>query len=61
MAAGIPMFEISRFMGRSKPSATETVYAHLLGDDHSAAMGALGGLAAATTEAHAGNVIRLRG
>jgi hypothetical protein len=39
------MFEIARFMGHAKPSTTETVYAHLLTDDHSAAMAALGGLA----------------
>lgn len=41
VAAGIPMFKISRFMGHAKPSTTETVYAHLLRDDHSAAMAAL--------------------
>jgi integrase len=45
IAAGIPVFEVSRFMGHAKPSTTETVYAHLLRDDHSGAMAALGGLA----------------
>ncbi len=35
------MFEVARFMGHSKPSTTETVYAHLLADDHSDAMAAL--------------------
>ena len=33
IAAGRPMFEIARLMGHSKPSTTETVYAHLLADD----------------------------
>lgn len=41
IAAGRPMFEIARFMGHAKPSTTETVYAHLLADDHSEAMAAL--------------------
>ena len=55
----IPMFEISRFMGHSKPSTTETVYAHLLRDDHSGAMAALGGL---DVPAEAGNnVFRISG
>lgn len=45
VAAGIPMFEISRFMAHAKPSTTETVYAHLLHDDHSASMVALGAMA----------------
>ena len=40
------MFEIARFMGHSKPSTTETVYAHLLADDHSDAMAALGAMEA---------------
>jgi integrase len=48
VAAGIPMFEISRFMGHAKPSTTETVYAHLLRDDHSTAMSALGSMATPT-------------
>ncbi len=45
IAAGRPMFEIARFMGHAKPSTTETVYAHLIADDHSDAMDALGALA----------------
>lgn len=57
VAAGIPMFELSRFMGHAKPSTTETVYAHLLSDDHSEAMSALGGMA---TTGAVSNVIRLR-
>jgi integrase len=46
IGAGRPMFEIARFMGHSKPSTTETVYAHLLADDHSDAMAALGAMEA---------------
>lgn len=46
IAAGRPMFEIARFMGHAKPSTTETVYAHLLADDHSDAMAALGAMGA---------------
>lgn len=57
VAAGIPMFEISRFMGHAKPSTTETVYAHLLRDDHSTAMAALGAMGTPVAQ----NVIRLRG
>ncbi|WP_236728552.1 tyrosine-type recombinase/integrase [Mycolicibacterium obuense] len=56
VAAGLPMFEISRFMGHAKPSTTETVYAHLLRDDHTTAMAALGAMAAPT----ASNVVALR-
>lgn len=56
VAAGVPMFEVSRFMGHSKPSTTENVYAHLLTDDHAEAMAALGAMAVPTS----GNVIRLR-
>lgn len=48
-------------MGHSKPSTTESVYAHLLEDDHSDAMSALDAMATAASDAHAGNVIRLRG
>lgn len=61
IAAGRPMFEVSRFMGHSKPSTTESVYAHLLEDDHADAMDALDHMATAASEAHAGNVIQLRG
>jgi integrase len=57
VAAGIPMFEVSRFMGHAKPSTTETVYAHLLRDDHSTAMAALGAVATPS----ASNVLRLHG
>lgn len=46
IAAGRPMFEVARFMGHAKPSTTETVYAHLLADDHSDAMAALGAMEA---------------
>lgn len=60
IAAGRPMFEVSRFMGHSKPSTTESVCAHLLEDDHSDAMSALDAMATAASEAHAGKVIRLR-
>lgn len=38
------MFKIARFMGHSKPSTAESVYAHLLEDDHSDAMTALGAM-----------------
>jgi hypothetical protein len=41
------MFEVARFMGHSKPSTTETVYAHLLADDYTDAMNALGAMEAA--------------
>jgi integrase len=60
IAACRPMFEVSRFMGHSKPSTTESVYAHLLEDDHSDAMTALDAMATAASEVHAGNVIRMR-
>ncbi|MBY0287181.1 MAG: tyrosine-type recombinase/integrase [Mycobacteriaceae bacterium] len=59
IAAGIPMFEVSRFAGHAKPSTTESVYAHLLTEDHSESMAALGAMAVPTGRAT--NVIRLRG
>jgi integrase len=59
IAAGRPMFEIARFMGHSKPSTTETVYAHLLEDDHSDAMAALGAMEAAPD--YGPNVVPMRG
>lgn len=59
VAAGLPMFEISRFMGHAKPSTTETVYAHLLQDDHSGAMAALGAMGTPTPMP--ANVVPLRG
>lgn len=59
IAAGRPMFEIARFMGHAKPSTTETVYAHLLADDHSDAMAALGAMEAEPT--YGANVVAFRG
>jgi hypothetical protein len=46
-------------MGHAKPSTTETVYAHLLADDHSDAMAALGAMG--TGPVHAENVVPLWG
>ena len=60
IAAGRPMFEVARFMGHSKPSTTETVYAHLLADDHADAMAALGAMAEPPT-GYGENVVPLRG
>jgi integrase len=59
IAAGRPMFEVARFMGHAKPSTTETVYAHLLADDHSDAMAALAALEEGPT--YGGNVVPLWG
>jgi integrase len=59
ITAGRPMFEIARFMGHSKPSTAETVYTHLLADDHSDAMAALAALEAGPT--YGGNVVPLWG
>ncbi|RAU93500.1 site-specific integrase [Mycobacterium colombiense] len=58
VAAGIPTHKVSRFMGHSKPSTTETIYMHLFADDYADEMAALGGLA----RPHLGatNVVRLR-
>jgi integrase len=56
VAAGIPPLEISRFAGHSTVTTTLGVYAHLFESDHSAAMGALGALAAPA----GGNVVPLR-
>jgi integrase len=53
------MFEIARFMGHAKPSTTETVYGHLLAEDHSDAMAALG--ATETGPDYAPNVVPLWG
>jgi len=44
VAAGIPAFDISRFMGHSKPTTTLGIYAHLFEDDHADAMAALGAM-----------------
>jgi hypothetical protein len=46
-------------MGHAKPSTTETVYAHLLADDHSDAMAALAALEAAPK--YGPNVVSLWG
>jgi hypothetical protein len=46
-------------MGHAKPSTTETVRAHLLIDDHSEAMAALGAMA--TGPSYGENVIPLHG
>jgi integrase len=59
IAAGRPVFEVARFMGHAKPSTTETVYAHLLADDHSDAMAALGTMEAGPD--YAPNVVPLWG
>ncbi|GFG73583.1 hypothetical protein MBOT_09480 [Mycobacterium botniense] len=56
VAAGIPAFDVSRFMGHAKPTTTMGIYAHLFEDNHAdamAALGAMGSLAAS------GNVIPL--
>lgn len=59
IAAGRPMFEVARFMGHSKPSTTETVYAHLLADDHTDAMAALGAMEAEPN--YGPNVVQFKG
>lgn len=59
VAAGVPPLEISRFAGHSKVTTTLGIYAHLFADDHSAAMTALGAMAA--PKAKTGNVIPLHG
>ena len=48
-------------MGHAKPSTTETVYAHLLADDHADAMAALGAMEAGPKPRHGGNVVPLHG
>jgi integrase len=58
VAAGIPAFDISRFMGHSKVTTTMSVYAHMFEDDHSIAMTALGAIG---NRIRAENVIQLRG
>lgn len=58
--AGRLMSEVSRFMGHSKPSITESVYAHPLDDDSSDAMNASDAMAASVSEANASNVLQLR-
>jgi integrase len=57
VAAGIPPFEISRFMGHAKVTTTLTAYAHLINtDDHAEAMAALEALDRPLAE----NVVSLR-
>ena len=45
--------------GHSKPSTTETVYAHLLADDHTDAMAALGAMEAEPN--YGPNVVQFKG
>jgi integrase len=45
VAAGVPPFDISRFMGHAKPTTTLGIYAHLFEDNHAEAMAALGAMA----------------
>lgn len=59
VAAGIPAFDISRFMGHAKPTTTLAIYTHLFEDSHAEAMAALGSIVS-TTPTTAGNVIALR-
>ena len=59
VAAGIPPFDISRFMGHAKPTTTLGIYAHLFEDNHAEAMAVLGAMAT-QPKAKAGNVIPLR-
>jgi integrase len=58
VAAGIPPLEISRFAGHSNVTTTLGIYAHLFESDHSAAMSALGAMAALPASP---NVVPLRG
>jgi integrase len=58
VAAGIPAFDISRFMGHSKPTMTLGIYAHLFEDNHADAMAALGAIG---NRIRAENVIQLHG
>ena len=56
VAAGIPPFDISRFMGHAKPTTTLSIYAHLFEDNHADAMAALGAMGSL---AESGNVVSL--
>ena len=58
VAAGIPPFDISRFMGHAKPTTTLGIYAHLFEDHHAEAMAALGAMG---SPASSGNVVPIRG
>lgn len=66
VAADIPIRLVSNFMGHSKTSTTETIYTHLLTDDHSEAMAALGAMAApkpaaaASASSAANNVLQFK-
>lgn len=60
VAAGIPPFDISRFMGHAKPSTTLGIYAHLFEDDHADAMAALGAIASTEAPAMACDVVSIR-
>ena len=64
VAAGLPLLEVSRFMGHSKPTTTLGIYTHLFAtDDFSGSMAALGALGAPTQAGGAygtgGNVVPL--
>lgn len=58
VAAGIPAFDISRFIGHAKPTTTLGIYAHLFEDNHADAMAALGAMG---NRMGAENVIPLHG
>jgi integrase len=58
VAAGIPAFDISRFMGHAKPTTTLSIYAHLFEDNNADAMAALGAMENGISKS---NVIPLRG
>jgi len=58
-AAGIPAFDISRFMGHSKPTTTLGIYVYLFEDNHADAMAALGAIGQRPAD-ETGNVVRLR-
>lgn len=57
VAAGIPAFDISRFMGHAKPTTTLSIYAHLFDDDYAGAMAALGAMG--PTQVTTSNVVTL--
>jgi hypothetical protein len=57
-SAETPVTTMAAFMDHAKVTTTHTVYAHLLADDHSDGMNALGAMDA--PQLFAANVIRLR-
>jgi integrase len=65
VAAGLPLLEVSRFMGHSKPTTTLGIYTHLFAnDDHAGSMdrlGALGAPQAGGAYGTGGYVVPLRG